>query len=86
MRIIAHLGNWKFPFDYLAIATEAVINNFSLEINSGSAVARTGCSANCCKIIEEFKSTEGYISVNDNAHYCSQMGNFDHALKLLEAQ
>lgn len=45
-----------------------------------------GSSANCCKIIEEVKSANGYISVGSDAHYCSQVGDFEHALKLLEAQ
>jgi len=86
VKIIVHLGNPKFPVNYRAIATEAARNNVALEINSGSAVARKGSSANCREIIEEVKSANGYVSVGSDAHYCSQMGNFEHALKLLEMQ
>lgn len=86
VKIIVHPGNPKFPVNYRAIATEAARNNVALEINSGSAVARKGSSANCREIIEEVKSANGYVSVGSDAHYCSQMGNFEHALKLLEMQ
>lgn len=84
--IIAHPGNPKFPIDYRAIAIEAASNNVALEINSGSATARKGSSVNCLKIIEEVYSAGGYIAVGSDAHYCSQVGNFEHALKLLGKQ
>lgn len=86
VKIISHPGNPQFPVDYRIIAVEAARNHVALEVNGASAVSRKGSSANCRKIIEEVKSAGGYISVGSDAHYCTQMGNADHALKLLEEQ
>ncbi|HAT1685204.1 TPA: PHP domain-containing protein [Klebsiella oxytoca] len=84
VKIIVHPGNPQFPVDYRTVAIEAARNNVALEVNNGSIVARKGSLPNCHKIIEEVMNAGGYIAVGSDSHFCTQTGNLEHAVNLLD--
>lgn len=84
--ILTHLGDPLFPKDHEAIISEAVKHNVAIEINSSSGVtSRLGSTDNCIKIAKLCKKYNALVSVNSDAHFCTNVGAFDHAFSILES-
>ena len=60
-------------------------NRVALEVNNASLSARPESVDNCMKIVEAVKQAGGYVSIGSDAHYCNQIGEFSHALSILES-
>lgn len=86
--VVTHIGDPSFPKDHEAIIKAAVKNNVAIEINSSSGVtSRLKSTPNCIEVAKLCKKYNAIISVNSDAHFCTNVGNFEHAFMILkEAQ
>lgn len=82
--IIGHLGDSIFMCDY-----ETVIKAFKeyekvIEINSSSFICRPGSHKNCGDIVKLCMKYGVKLTVSSDAHIATEVGEFEHALALLE--
>ena len=81
--VIGHCGEERFSFDY-----EKVIPIFAeygkiVEINASSFKTRPTCKDNCMKIARLCTKHNVPLVVSSDAHFASDVGNFDLAIKNL---
>ncbi len=82
--IIVHPGNPQFPLDYDKVILEAAQQGVALEINNSSLCgSRLGSIPNCNHIAELIAKSGGPVFVGSDAHWCDDVGRFDHALELI---
>ncbi|GGB17102.1 putative phosphatase YcdX [Agarivorans gilvus] len=86
VNVITHPGNPAFPIDAETIVKAAAQYNVALEINNSSFIhSRKGSEANCERIVQLAKLHDAPLSIGSDAHIAYDIGRFDKALALLEA-
>ncbi len=84
VNVVGHSGLSSFIYDYKTVIPEFGRNGKLVEINNSSFNVRPGSAQNCKKIALLCKKHSVSIVINSDAHFCTQVGKFDKALKLLE--
>ncbi len=84
VNVIGHSGSASFVYDYDKVIPEFGRNGKLVEINNSSFMVRKGSESNCKKIASLCKKYGVPIIVNSDSHFCTSVGRFDKALKLLE--
>lgn len=84
INMIAHSGSPYYKYDY-----ETVIRRFAqegklIEINNSSIKHKADFVPNCIEIAKLCKKHKCRISVDTDAHFITQLGRADEALKMLE--
>lgn len=82
--IICHSGNPNFTYDYDRIITLAKKYHKLIEINNHSFYVRKSSIENCRKIALLCKEREVGIVVSSDAHFCTDIGNYERALGMLK--
>jgi putative hydrolase len=81
--VLTHLGDVAFPKDHEAIIKVAAEHNVAIELNAASGVySRIGSDANCLKVARLCKKYKALVTINSDAHFCSHIGNLEHAINI----
>lgn len=84
--ILGHLGNPRIPVNFEEIVKCAKEYNVLIEINNSSfTTSRIGSLGNCTRIAELCKVYGNMIIINSDAHFCTKIGEFTEAIKMLES-
>lgn len=84
--ILGHIGNPKVPVNFEEIVKCAKEHNVLIEINNSSfTTSRIGSLSNCTKVAELCKKYGNTIIINSDAHFCTKIGEFTEAIKMLES-
>ncbi|MGL5087543.1 MAG: phosphatase, partial [Clostridium sp.] len=85
LQILGHLGNPNYELDYDKILKKAKEKNVMIEINNTSLVgnSRKGSEDVCRHIAILCKEYGVKVIINSDAHFCTSIGMFDHAIKML---
>jgi len=84
--IIGHLGNPSVPVNLEEIVKCALETKVLLEINNSSfTTSRLGSHVNCKKLALLCKEYGVRIIINSDAHFCTRIGEFSEAIKMLES-
>lgn len=81
--IICHSGNPNFKYDYEKIIALAKKHHKLMEINNHSFMVRKSSIENCKTIAQICKRMEVGVVVSSDAHFYTDIGNYQNALKLL---
>lgn len=81
--IICHSGNPDYSYDYEKIVKMAAEYNKLIEINNHSFAVRKTSIPNCEIIARMCKKHSTGIVVTSDAHFCTDIGNYENALGLL---
>ncbi len=84
VNVIGHSGLPDFKYDYEKVIPEFGKNGKLVEINNSSFKIRQSSAENCKQIALACKKYGVNIIVNSDSHFCTQIGHFDNALKMLE--
>lgn len=87
VNIIGHPGDPRYPLDIKTVVTTARDNNTLLEINNASfndGNSRGGGESIVIEILEECKRQTMPVILGSDAHYHTQIGNFDNLYNILE--
>lgn len=87
VKIIGHPGDPRYPLDVKTVISCARDNDTLLEINNASFNAgnsRQGGEGIVLEILEECKRQNMPIILGSDAHFHTQIGNFDNIIPLLE--
>ncbi|HEX2985341.1 MAG TPA: phosphatase [Caproiciproducens sp.] len=84
VNVIGHSGTAEFAYDFEKVIPEFGRNGKLVELNESSFVWRQKSLPNCKKIMELCKKHSVPIIVNTDSHFSTQVGCFNHSLKLLE--
>lgn len=84
VRVIGHSGDPAFAYNYDRVIPEFGRNGKLVEINSHTFDVRKRNIENCRKIALACKKHGVPLVVDSDAHFETQVGNFAHALELLE--
>ena len=82
--IICHSGSPSYAYDYEYIVKLAAEHNKLIEINNHSFFVRKTSIPNCKRIAELCKKYGTGIVVSSDAHFFTDIGNYTHALELLD--
>ncbi|WP_297416888.1 phosphatase [Clostridium sp.] len=84
--IIGHLGNPVVPVNFEEIVKCAKENDVLIEINNSSfTTSRIGSLSNCAEIASLCKKHDTKLIINSDAHFCTLIGEFTEAVKMLES-
>lgn len=84
--IIGHLGNPGVPVNFDEIIKCAIENGVLIEINNSSfTTSRVGSYSNCAEIASLCKKYGAKLIINSDAHFCTLIGEFTEAVKMLES-
>lgn len=85
VKAISHPGNPQFPLDYEAVVRHAAETATALEINNASFLySRKGSESNCELICRLAGKHGAPLVVGSDAHIAQNVGEFGHAVALLE--
>ena len=87
INIIGHPCDPRYPIDIHRVVAEARDKNVLLEINNASlnpTNGRAGGEAELLALIKECKKQAMPIILGSDAHFCTLVGKFDNALRLVE--
>lgn len=84
VKVIAHCGTPMYKFDYEKVIPEFGKNNKLVEINNSTFKIRKDSISNCKEITMLCKRYGVSIIVNSDSHFCTQVGNFESAINILE--
>lgn len=84
INVIGHSGTVEFEYDYEKVIPEFGRNGKLVELNESSFNNRKKSVSNCTKIMELCKKHSVPIIVNTDSHFSTQVGCFEHSLKLLK--
>ncbi len=82
--ILGHSGSPKFPYDIEAVVESAKKANVCIEINNHSFMVRKANIERCREIAMACKKIGAKVVVSSDAHFMSQIGTNENALKILE--
>ncbi|MGN1115017.1 MAG: phosphatase [Candidatus Ornithomonoglobus sp.] len=82
--IICHSGTPEFSYDYEYIIKLAKKHNKLIEINNHTFFVRKGSVPNCREIAKLCRKHEVGVVVSSDAHMFTDIGDYTHALGLLE--
>lgn len=83
VNVIGHPGVEKFKFDYEKVIKEFGKNGKLVEINNSSFKIRKDSIKNCIEIAKLCKQHKVRVILNSDAHFCTQVGILDKAIKML---
>lgn len=84
--IVGHLGNPKVPVNFEKVVKCAIENDILIEINNSSlTTSRAGSLSNCTEIASLCKKYGAKLIINSDAHFCTLIGEFTKASKMLES-
>ncbi len=84
VNMIAHSGSPYFKYDYERVIKEFAHSGKLIEINNASIKHKPDFVPNCTKIAKLCKEYSCRVSVDTDAHFTTQLGRADEALRLLE--
>ncbi len=84
VNVIAHSGSEDYKYDYEKVIPAFGEKHKLVEINNSSFSIRKSSIKNCAEIARICKKYSVPVIVNTDAHFCTKIGNFDNALKMLE--
>lgn len=86
IQILGHLGNPSYELDYHKILKKAKEKNVMVEINNTSLLgnSRKGSDVVCRQIALLCKEYGVKIILNSDSHFCTTIGVFDAAIKMLK--
>jgi len=85
VRIISHPGNPRFPVDHETIVKHAAATGTAIEVNNTSfGQSRGGDSRNIENIVHLCAGQPAPLAIGSDAHIAQQVGEFDHALALVQ--
>ena len=82
--VIGHCGEAAFLFEHEPVVKAFAQNGKIVEINSHSFAIRAGAKENCAQIAKLCAQYRVPVVVSSDAHFCSYVGRFDSAVKMLE--
>lgn len=85
--IFGHPGDPRYPLDYDAVIQKSKETGTLLEINNTSLIPggfRSGSKENIAYLLQQCKQQEIPVVLGSDAHFCTDIGKFDHALALLQ--
>lgn len=82
--IIGHPGNPHFPIHEEEIVKRAAEKNVIIEINNSSFISRKGSEVNCSRIAKLCKEYGTRVIMGSDSHICFNIGEFSHAIEILE--
>ena len=82
--ILCHSGSPSFSYDYEYIVKLTKKHNKLIEINNHSFAVRRSSIPNCRKLAELCKKYGTGIVVSSDAHFFTDIGNYTHALEMLD--
>lgn len=83
VNVIGHSGLPEYKYDYEKVIPEFGKNGKLVEINNHCFTQRPRAIPNLKEIARVCKKHEVKVVVNSDAHFCTQIGVFNEALKLL---
>lgn len=84
VHVIGHSGMQMFQFDYETVIPEFGRCGKLVEINAHSFEVRKDAIPNCKIIAKLCKKYGVQIVVNSDAHFCTEVGNLDDAVRMLK--
>lgn len=84
VNVICHSGTVEFMYDYEKVLPEFGRNGKLVELNESTFTGRQTSLPNCTKIMKLCKKHSVPIIVNTDSHFSTQVGCFEHSLKLLK--
>ncbi len=81
--IIGHSGNPNYRYDYDQVLLKAKELHKLIEINDHSFVVRQENIAICRMIAQKCKALGVHITVDSDAHFCGDVGEYPRALEML---
>lgn len=84
VNVIGHSGTPYFKYDYEKVIPVFGKNGKLVEINNNTFKNRKSSSENCIEIAKICKRTNTRIIVNSDAHFSTDVGAMDDALKMLK--
>ncbi|MBC5647768.1 phosphatase [Christensenella tenuis] len=84
--VVGHPGNPHYPVNIEEVVDAAKKYNKLIEINSHSFSHRKGSDKTCPQFIRLCKQKDVRITVSSDAHACYNVGNFEDAVRALEAE
>lgn len=84
VKVIGHSGTPYFKYNYEKVIPVFAKNGKLVEINNNTFKSRKSSADNCVKIAEICKKTGTRIIINSDAHFSTDVGVFDNAVKMLK--
>jgi len=87
VHILGHPNNTVYPIDIEAVVEAAAKTGTIYEINNHSLIPgsfRYNGEEEFVKTLELCKQYGVYVLASSDAHYCTSVGNFEHAQRLIE--
>ncbi|HCW80281.1 MAG TPA: phosphatase [Ruminococcaceae bacterium] len=84
VNVIGHSGTADYVYDYEKVLPEFARSGKLVELNESTFRNRKTSVPNCTKIMKLCKKLSVPIIVNTDSHFSSQIGHFEHSLKLLD--
>lgn len=84
INMIAHSGSPYYKYDYERVIKEFAKCGKLIEINNSSIKHKPDFAVNCVEIAKLCKKYGCRVSVDTDAHFTTQLGRADEALKMLE--
>lgn len=85
VNIIAHSGSPYFKYDYDKVIKELAHRGKLIEINNSSIKHKPEFYPNCIEIAKLCKKHGCRVTVDTDAHFVTQLGRADEALRMLES-
>ena len=85
--ILGHPDDDYMPLDYASLTLAAKQYHVALEVNNSSLCTgsfRKGAAENYRRMLSPAKKLEVPVIVSSDSHFCYDIGNFTHALELLD--
>ena len=83
VNVIGHSGSDEYKYDYETVLPEFGRNGKLVELNEHTFIARRDSVTNCAQIMKLCKKYSVPIIVDSDAHFSTQVGNFEKSLRLL---
>lgn len=87
IKILGHPGDPRYPIDCKAIVDKSEETGTIIEINNASLIPdgfRKGSEKYISEILKLCRKKGVPVILASDAHFATQIGNFDHALKLMK--
>jgi len=83
---LGHLGNPNYDIDFKTVIACAKEYNVAIEINNSSlkGMSRVGSNERCLEIAKIAAEIGAYITTGSDAHFCSDIGQFQYASELID--
>lgn len=86
INILGHPEDGRIPFDIDAVVKKAKETDTLIELNNSSlnpGTSRVNSYENAIKLLEACKKYNAYVTLGSDAHFFTQVGNHETAIKLL---